>query len=154
VLQSTGLAVRVDPSEGAYPSGLSSMSRAAHALYLLTGERRYERAAREGMRLVAAQAVQVPSAFGTALALMSELAGEVEQLVIVLPVAGASSALTAAARRRPAPLVAVATQGQADAFAAEGFELYDGRRARDGLPTAYLCRDFVCRLPVTDPAAL
>ncbi|RDV46224.1 thioredoxin domain-containing protein [Leifsonia sp. ku-ls] len=154
VLQSTGLAVRVDPSEGAYPSGLSSMSRAAHTLYLMTGERRYERAAREGMRLVAAQAVQVPSAFGTALALMSELAGEVEQLVIVLPEAGASSALTAAARRHRAPLVAVATQAQADAFAAEGFELYDGRSARDGLPTAYLCRDFVCRLPVTDPAAL
>jgi uncharacterized protein YyaL (SSP411 family) len=85
---------------------------------------------------------------------MSELAGEVEQLVIVLPVAGASSALTAAARRHRAPLIAVATQAQADAFAAEGFELYDGRGARDGLPTAYLCRDFVCRLPVTDPAAL
>lgn len=154
VLQSTGLAVRVDPSEGAYPSGLSSMCRAAHTLYLLTGERRYERAAREGMRLVAAQALQVPSAFGTALALMSELAGEVEQLVVVLPEAGASSGLTAAARRHASPLVAVATQEQAEAFAADGFELFEGRAVRDGLPTAYLCRDFVCRLPVTDAAAL
>ena len=24
----------------------------------------------------------------------------------------------------------------------------------DGLPTAYVCRNFVCRLPVTDPEAL
>lgn len=154
VLASTGLAVRVDPSEGAYPSGLSSMAQAAHTLYLLTGERRYERAAREGMRLVAAQAVQVPNAFGSSLALMSELAAEVEQLVVVLPEAGARSELLAAARRHPAPVVALATEEQATAFAAAGFELFEGRAARDGLPTAYLCRDFVCRLPVTDAAAL
>ncbi|MEN0084557.1 MAG: DUF255 domain-containing protein, partial [Leifsonia sp.] len=154
VLQSTGLAVRVDPSEGAYPSGLSSMIRAAHTLYLMTGERRYERAAREGMRLVAAQALQVPSAFGTALALMSELAGEVEQLVVVLPAAGATGELTAAARRHPAPLVAFATETQAAGFASDGFELFEGRATRDGRATAYLCRDFVCRLPVTEAAAL
>jgi uncharacterized protein YyaL (SSP411 family) len=26
--------------------------------------------------------------------------------------------------------------------------------AIEGRPTAYLCRNFTCRLPVTDPAAL
>ena len=40
VLEATGLSVRVDPSEGAYPSGLSSMAQAAHTLYLMIGERR------------------------------------------------------------------------------------------------------------------
>lgn len=158
VLESTGLAVHVDPSEGAYPSGLSAMAQAAHGLYLITGERRYERAAREAMRMVAAQAVRVPSAFGTSLALMSRLAGQVEQLVVVLPDApaeGASeSGLIAAARRHGAPLVAFATEAQAGALAADGFELFEGRSARDGLPTAYLCQDFVCRLPVTEAAAL
>jgi len=165
VLASTGLAVRVDPSEGAYPSGLSSMARAAHTLYLMTGERRYERAAREGMRMVAAPSLQTPAAFGASLALMSQLAGDVEQLVVVLPEAGAAGGpagpeagsaggLPAAARRHPAPLVAFATEAQAAAFAGEGFELFEARTTRDGLPTAYLCRDFVCRLPVTDPAAL
>jgi uncharacterized protein YyaL (SSP411 family) len=29
-----------------------------------------------------------------------------------------------------------------------------GRVSIDGLPTAYLCRQFTCRLPVTDAAAL
>ncbi|WP_285116035.1 DUF255 domain-containing protein [Leifsonia sp. fls2-241-R2A-40a] len=160
VLEATGLAVRVDPSEGAYPSGLSSMAQAAHTLYLLTGERRYERAAREGMRLVAAQALQVPSAFGTSLALMSGLAGEAEQLVVVLPDAApddepaTASALLAAARRHSAALVALATESEAAAFAADGFELFDGRTTRDGLPTAYLCREFVCRLPATTPQEL
>lgn len=166
VLAATGLAVRVDPSEGAYPSGLSATATAAHTLYLMTGERRYERAAREGMRLVAAQATQVPSGFGASLALMSRLAGETEQLVVVRPpsvgspaiapatVASSGDGLRRAARRRPAPLVAIVTEEDAAALAEDGFELFEGRTARDALPTAYLCRDFVCRLPVTDPAAL
>ncbi|MCU1420370.1 MAG: thioredoxin protein, partial [Microbacteriaceae bacterium] len=47
-------------------------------------------------------------------------------------------------------LTALVTADQADEFAAAGFELFAGR-GRDG---AYLCRDFVCRLPVTDPASL
>ncbi|ANF31252.1 hypothetical protein A0130_05835 [Leifsonia xyli] len=149
VLAATGLAVQVDPSEGAYPSGLSSLAQAAHTLYLLTGERRYERAAREGMRMVAAQAVRVPSAFGTSLALMSRLAGEAEQLVVVLPSPGATSDVVGAARRHPAPLVAFATEPQARELTASGFELFQARTTRDGLPTAYLCRDFVCRLPAT-----
>ncbi|MGH1549122.1 thioredoxin domain-containing protein [Leifsonia poae] len=149
VLAATGLAVQVDPSEGAYPSGLSSLAEAAHTLYLLTGERRYERAAREGMRMVAAQAVRVPSAFGTSLALMSQLAGEAEQLVVVLPAAGETSGVVAAARRHPAPLVAFATKSQVQELTAAGFELFEARTTRDGLPTAYLCRDFVCRLPAT-----
>ncbi|WP_374009982.1 thioredoxin domain-containing protein [Leifsonia sp. LS-T14] len=157
VLEATGLAVRVDPSEGAYPSGLASMARAAHTLYLMTGERRYERAAREGMRMVAAQAVQVPSAFGTSLALMSQLAAEAEQLVVVVPDAAAPApegALVATARRHRAPLVAVATESQAAGLAAAGFDLFEARTTRGGLPTAYLCRDFVCRLPATSPEEL
>jgi hypothetical protein len=32
--------------------------------------------------------------------------------------------------------------------------LLAGRVAIDGRPTAYLCRNFACRLPVTDAAAL
>jgi uncharacterized protein YyaL (SSP411 family) len=35
-----------------------------------------------------------------------------------------------------------------------GLALLADRPLRDGRPTAYVCRGFVCRLPVTDPAAL
>lgn len=163
VLQSTGLAVRVDPSEGAYPSGLTAMATAAHTLFLLTAGRHYERAAREAMRLVAAPAVEVPSAFGAALALMSRLEGAARQLVIVRPpaepgagpgAAGDPRGLVAAARRHEAELVAIVDEPVAAGLAEAGFELFAGRTARDGLPTAYVCRDFVCRLPVTVPAGL
>ncbi|OJX72555.1 DUF255 domain-containing protein [Leifsonia sp. 71-9] len=164
VLAATGLSVRVDPSEGAYPSGLSSMASAAHTLFLLTGERRYERAAREGMRLVAAQAVQSPTGFGASLALMSRLDADAVQLVTVLPAGAEPGAhpsgpadpegLLGAVRTHPAAVVAVVGEAQAAALADEGFDLFAGRTAHDGLPTAYLCRDFVCRLPVTRPEQL
>jgi uncharacterized protein YyaL (SSP411 family) len=152
VLESNGMAIRVDPSEGAYPSGLTSISSAAHTLYLLTGERRYERAAREGMRVVAAQAVENPTAFGSALELLTVLADEPRQLVVVAD--GEDDAgLVAAVRRRPG-FVATVTGEQSASWAAAGFELFVGRIAVDAHPTAYACRDFVCRMPVHDPAAL
>lgn len=161
VLQSTGLAVRVDPSEGAYPSGLTAMAAAAHTLFLMTANRSYERAAREAMRLVAGPATSVPSAFGAALSLMSRVDGEGRQLVVVRPAENSDvdadadpAGLVAAARRHPADLVAIVDETRAAALAEAGFELFEARTARDGLPTAYLCRDFVCRLPVTSPAEL
>lgn len=159
LLQSTGLAVRVDPSEGAYPSGLTATASAAHTLFLLTADRRYERAAREAMRLVAGPAADVPSAFGAALALMSRLEGEPQQLVVVSEPTESAGAddpegLIAASRRHAADLVALVDAPQSEALAAAGFELFADRGTRDGLPTAYLCRDFVCRLPVTSPAGL
>ena len=106
--------------------------------------------------MVAAQAPQVPSGFGASLTLMSRLGEEPEQLVVVRPAEpGADSGgLVRAARRHPAPLIALVTEPDAADLAADGFELFEGRVTRDGLPTAYLCRDFVCRLPVTDAAAL
>jgi uncharacterized protein YyaL (SSP411 family) len=33
-------------------------------------------------------------------------------------------------------------------------ELIQGRFRLRGLPTAFVCRDFACRQPVTEPAAL
>ena len=41
-----------------------------------------------------------------------------------------------------------------DGTSSGGFALLEDRPARDGRATAYVCRGFVCRLPVTDPAAL
>ena len=58
-----------------------------------------------------------------------------------------------AVRVRPVELVAVADESAVAAFAADGFELFEARTTRDARATAYLCRDFVCRLPCTDAAS-
>ncbi|TFC04718.1 thioredoxin domain-containing protein [Cryobacterium adonitolivorans] len=167
VLTAQGLDLATDPSEGAYPSGLTAIATATWRLNLLTGAARYRDAATAGMvRLVGTGDVN-PLAFGAALRLVTALASPVEQLVVVTPdrtpdgsadtapgdSAPDDAALIDAARRRTG-LVAVVTERQGAAFAAAGFELFADRSTRDSLPTAYLCRDFVCRLPTTDAAAL
>ncbi|HSP53175.1 MAG TPA: thioredoxin domain-containing protein, partial [Cryobacterium sp.] len=157
VLAGQGLALDVDPSEGAYPSGITATAEAANLLYLLTADDRYRTAAAAAMAVLAGRALERPLAFGAALRLSSVLAGPVEQLVVVRPDAATPAepaGLLAAVRRRGAGLVASVTQSQAQAFADAGFELFRDRVTREGRPTAYLCRDFVCRLPVTDPSDL
>ena len=52
---------------------------------------------------------------------------------------------------RPGLVVALAAAPEPGSSAVP---LLEGRALIDGRPTAYLCRDFACRLPVTDPAAL
>jgi len=154
VLTAHGLALEVDPSEGAYPSGLSSIAGAAHRLHLLTGETVFRDAASAAMELLAPLAVQRPISFGTALTLMSALDAPVRQLVVVTGTDSTAVASLARTWQRPGAIVSVVTEPQAHALAAAGFELFEGRSTRDGQAAAYLCENFVCRLPVTDPDQL
>jgi len=143
VLVAQGLALASDPSEGAYPSGLSARAGAANSLYLLTGQRAYREQAERAMESVAHLAVQRPISFGAALGVMSALAAPVVQLVVVGPA-------TPAVRGFSRGIVAVASIQQAKDFASAGFELFAGRKTE----AAYLCTDFVCALPITDPEQL
>ncbi|GLK17414.1 thioredoxin domain-containing protein [Herbiconiux flava] len=169
ILGAQGLASELDPSEGAYPSGNSAAASAALLLHALTADARYRAAALRAVAPLAADAVAQPIAFGATLDLLTRLSRPAEQLVLVTPSpadpldrAAAPDAhadarpddLAARVRTWRGAVVARATDEQAHLLAAAGFELFADRTTRAGLPTAYLCRDFVCRLPVTDPAAL
>ena len=153
VLAAQGRDLAVDPSEGAYPSGLTAIAGAARQLHLLTADARYLTAAESAMAALAGHLPSRPLAFGAALRLSAELLAPIEQLVVVSPGA-APTGLLAAARLRATGLVAAVTEDQARAFYEAGFELFRDRTARAGQAAAYLCRDFVCNLPVTDPADL
>jgi len=160
VLVTQGTALAVDPSEGAYPSGLSACAHAALTLYGLTADARYLDAARRTAESLAARAVASPIAFGATLELLARLAAGrghagLTQLVVVTPdaVPGGSELVTAA-RAIPASVTALVSEAQASALAEAGFELFAARTAVDGAPTAYLCHDFTCRLPVTTAEAL
>ncbi|PJJ71408.1 hypothetical protein CLV46_0954 [Diaminobutyricimonas aerilata] len=154
VLAARGLALPLDPSEGAYPSGVSAMGAACATLFALTADPRYSDAARAAVGAVATQALQSPIAFGATLELATRLAAPLEQLVVVAPEGRADDPVVTTARRMARGVVAVVTPQQAAAWSSAGFELLEGRTARDGRATAYLCRDFVCRLPEVEAERL
>jgi len=159
VLAAYGLALPSDPAEGATPSGITACADAAWRLYALGAGDQYLDLAEQAMRSVAGMAVRRPIAFGGALAVMARLAAPLVQLVTVVPdddavEEGAGALLRAATRRHAASVAAIVTDSQARAFAAAGFELFEGRTAQDDDATAYRCRSFVCALPVHDPGAL
>ncbi|GAA3739182.1 thioredoxin domain-containing protein [Leifsonia bigeumensis] len=149
-----GIDAGVDPTEGALPSGTSALAEASYLLYLLRGEREYLRQSGRAMERLAGPAVRQPLGFGSALAVMSALASPVTQLVVVTD--DPDAALADAARgwfEAGGVSVTVSASGAAE-WSDAGFELFEGRSLHDGLPTAYLCSDFVCRLPVTDVSGL
>lgn len=153
VLVSQGVALSSDPSEGAYPSGRSAVAAAALTLHQLTGEARYRSVAERIVAEVAGSALDNPLAYGAAFGLLVELEAPLTQLVVVEP-SRADRADGGLARRarglvRPGSVVAVLDEEALVAFEHAGFELFAGRSAPGRVPTAYLCRDFVCRLPVT-----
>ncbi|AWB89833.1 thioredoxin domain-containing protein [Salinibacterium hongtaonis] len=156
VLAARGLAIALDLSEGAYPSGLSACAAAALTLTLVTGDARYREASLRASAASAGPAVRGPLGFGAALAVIARLAAGAVQLVVVTPDLPASRGddLVAAARSIPSLVTAILTESQARTLAAAGFELFEAKSAIEGVPTAYLCRDFVCRLPVVSAEAL
>ncbi|MBG6108317.1 thioredoxin domain-containing protein [Frigoribacterium sp. CG_9.8] len=150
VLVAHGSAIEHDPSEGAYPSGLSAMARACVSLHLLTGDVRYREAADGVIRRLLPLAAPRPISFGATLAVASAASRPVEQLVVVSDDPHSQLATIARTSYRSGLVVAVVTRAQAAAFAEGGFELFVGRDRE----AAYFCRDFVCRLPIDEPRAL
>lgn len=162
VLSAHGLVWDADPSEGAYPSGLSALADASRVLYALTDDARYEDAARRVASSFSGSAARSPIAFGGMLQMTSALAAGLQQFVVVTPdpatraggpTAGAPGDATRAAtsvRARSLGEWAVGvavSQGAASALADAGFGLFQARTAMRGGPTEYVCLSFVCELP-------
>ncbi|MBD3942452.1 thioredoxin domain-containing protein [Microbacterium sp. NEAU-LLC] len=161
VLAQQGIGAPDAASDADEPSGAASLAGAAVALWLLgADEIRADENRAEGYReraedLVAAHAgaaLAQPLAYGAMLRVASVLAVAPRQVVVVTPDTGAD--LVTAARGIPADLFTVVTPAGAEAWAAAGFGLFAEKSLREGLATAYDCRGFVCRLPVTDPSEL
>jgi len=155
VLLSKGLAAEGlasgDISEGASPSGRSSM-----ALALLRWSHLMSRPAlrEEALALVApyiSQALQQPLGLGGVLRVLSEYAAPARELVVV----GEESELGDVARtwHPDGAVCLVLTPAQGAEFLAIGCDLVEGR-LETPVPTAYLCERGVCALGVTDATAL
>jgi uncharacterized protein YyaL (SSP411 family) len=139
------LARRKDLEDHPVPAGNSSAAYGLLRLAALSGEHDYARRAESVLRLLWQLAPKHPQAFGHLLqaldfhltrtrevALVGEDPGELERVV--------------RARFRPHLVLA---GGDPD-----GVPLLAGREPVDGRAAAYVCENFACKLPVTEPAEL
>ncbi len=141
-----------DIQDNATPSGNAVATLLLLRLAALTGEGRYRTEAERAIRTVTPYATRHPTAFARWLTSIDFALAAVPEVAIVgAPDDPATRALLAVvARFAGSPsVIAVSATPNASAVA-----LLDARTAIDGRPTAYVCRSFACRLPVTDPEAL
>ncbi|MEX2572471.1 MAG: thioredoxin domain-containing protein [Gemmatimonadota bacterium] len=145
-----------DIYDNASPSGTSSATRALQGLASLTGEPEYERIATRVVRSMAEVASQVPQAFGHLLgAVAHHLAVPSEVAIVGDPESEDTAALLDVLRTRFLPYTAVALRSpSSDEDIEAALPVLAHRTARGGAATAYVCRSYTCRQPVTTPAEL
>jgi uncharacterized protein YyaL (SSP411 family) len=100
---------------------------------------------------------QHPSAFGHLLCALDFSLGPVREIAIAGdPAAPDTQALLRVVSNRflPNKVVAVRPPGPAGDEAERLIPLLAERPQQDGRATAYVCEQFTCRLPVTEPEAL
>jgi len=135
-----------DPTDNATPSGMSALAAALVTYSALTGENTYREAAQRALETVAAVVWGHPRFAGYAATTAEALVSGPYEIAIAT--SDPEDELVATARRL-APPGAVVVAG-----APGTTPLLDDRTMIDGRPTAYVCRGFVCDLPVTSVEAL
>ena len=141
-----------DLQDNAVPSGNAMATNVLLHLAALTGQARYRDAAEQALDLVAEVAPRHPTFFGQWLVALDFALAEVDEVAIVGDLgSSATRGLLAVVEGgfRPHQVVALAPDRTMSSI-----ELLEGRPQLGGQPTAYVCHGFVCRLPVTEPAAL
>jgi hypothetical protein len=133
------------------PSGNSSAALALLHLAAFTGERDYEQPALDVFRSLHPAAARHPQAFGHLLQGIQFHLGSAREVALVGDDLGPLARVVRAAHR-PALVLAGARPGDEEAQAA--IPLLRGRKPVEGRTAAYVCENFACRLPVTEPGDL
>ncbi len=139
------VARRKDLEDHPIPSGNASAAMGLLRLAALTGESPYEDQAVSVLRLLHEVAVRHPMAFGHLLQALDFHLSPTREVALVGP---GREPLERTLRGRFRPHV-VAAGGEAD-----GVPLLQGREPVDGRAAAYVCENFACRRPVTEPGDL
>lgn len=144
-------APEVDDADTDRPSGAAALAEAAVALWRLGAGDGYRRRARDIVAARATRAAQDPFSHAAVLRAAALLENAGRQIVVVAD--NDDDPLVRAAHATGADVVVRVTEAESAAWSQAGFSLFSGRVAADGRPTAYDCREFVCRLPVHDATA-
>jgi len=95
-----------------------------------------------------------PGGFGRFLCALDFHLGPVVEVALVTLRGHDGASLAREIFGRYLPNRAVTGMVAGDTAAAAGIPLLEDRPAVDGKATAYVCRNYACELPVTEPAAL
>jgi uncharacterized protein len=139
------VARRKDLEDHPIPAGNSSAAYGLLRLAALTGEHGYEARAESVLRLLNELAPKHPQAFGHLLQALDFALAPVKEVALVGEELGP---LERVVRDSFRPHLVLAG-GEAD-----GVPLLEGREPVEGRPTAYVCEQFACKAPVTEPAEL
>jgi uncharacterized protein YyaL (SSP411 family) len=139
-----------DLQDSAVPSGNSMAASVLTRLSLLAGRGDYWQLAEQSAATMSKFMSQYPSGFAQWLNVASFILGEPREIALV------------GSREELAPLLEVVRDGYrpfqvvaaGDESEEPGLPLLQNRPRLDGKPTAYVCRQFVCKAPVTDPKEL
>ncbi|HEY1671960.1 MAG TPA: N-acylglucosamine 2-epimerase, partial [Streptosporangiaceae bacterium] len=153
-----------DPADNATPSGTFAAAGALLSYGALTGSARHRDAALAALAVLPALAGRFPRAAGWGLAVAEGvLAGPAEIAVVGPPGDERTRELLRTALEAAPPGAVLAVGNGADP-GGTGFggtspdaapvPLLTGRGLVNGAAAAYVCRNFACQLPVTDPAEL
>jgi uncharacterized protein YyaL (SSP411 family) len=140
--------------DNAVPCGSSVAIEALLRLAVLLGEPRYEGTALKALRPMADLMSRYGAGFGRFLCALDFHLGPVVEVALVAPPGGDLGPMAAEVSRRYLPNRAVVGSIAREPGIAAGIPLLEGRGPVDGRPAAYVCRNYACELPATDPAAL
>ena len=144
-----------DLFDNATPSGNSVAADLLLRLATLTGNTEYERYGTGTIRLVADAMTRYPTGFGRMLSVLDYyLASKREIAIVGDPADPATRALLGVLRRAFAPNQLVALRHPGDWEPADSIVILEDRPAFDGKPTAYVCENYTCLAPITQPADL
>lgn len=144
-----------DLYDDATPSGNSVATGVLLELSLLLDRPDYREKAEKVLSSTSGAMEKVPGAFGWLLSVLDfYLAGPYEVAVIGEPGAEDTRELLRAMGSRYLPHRVVAGRSPRDERAAALSPLLEGREARGGRATAYVCRNYACQSPTTDPDEL
>ena len=142
-------------SDNALPSGASAATLALLRLGSLIGTPKYAEIAQTALRAMRSTMMAQPVGYGHWLCAMDFALSTPKEVVIVGDRSDeGTKALLNAVYSRFLPNKVVAGMTSEDDPIAEELGLLEGRVLIGGKPTAYVCQNYACQMPVTDPEAL
>ena len=144
-----------DVFDNAQPCGGSVATDVLLRLSVVTGNEEYSAKAVSPLRSLAELMGRAPAGTGRWLAALDFYLGTPKEVAVIGPLDDpATSDLLREVNGRYIPnRVVVGADGEEGA-AASALPLLEGRGMVDGRPTAYVCENYACQLPVTDAEAL